>query len=224
MKDKNLVDQTIRLAHLEKENETLKKEIQALQREVQEYEDFVKSLVKILDRKAGSTQSYVDRTVTQAMEIGKAIGLSEEDLRILKKAVLFRDLGRIKIPDTILNKPGRLTEEESAMVKNHPQFSAEIIAELKSEYKDKLIRAIQEHHERVDGKGYPHGKAGSEISLLARIIAIVDFWNAVVSDRPYRKGIPFSEALSLIKVAAGSHLDPDLVKVFIEKKIYSREA
>ncbi|HWP49531.1 MAG TPA: HD domain-containing phosphohydrolase [Candidatus Limnocylindrales bacterium] len=225
MKDKNPMDQeTALLTQLKKENEALKKEIQTLQGEVQEYNDFMKSLVKILDGKSGFMQSYVDRTVTQAMEIGKAIGLSEEDLRILRKAVLFRDLGKIKIPEAILNKPGKLTEEESTIMKKHPQFSAEIIAELKSRHRDKLIRAVQEHHERVDGKGYPQGKKGSEISLLAKIIAIVDFWNAIVSDRPYRKGLPLSEALSLIKVAAGSHLDPDLVRVFIEKGIYSREA
>jgi len=214
-------DKEHRLIALEKENEVLKKEVHALRKEVQEYYNFAKSLAKTIESKDGYLRSRLDLMVLQALELGRAIELPESDLLILKKAVLFRDLGKIKVPDSILNKPGKLTEEESKIMKQHPQFSVEILAELKGEPIDKLIEGIEGHHERVDGKGYPHGKTGRELSPIAKITAIMDFWNAIVSDRPYRKPIPLPEALNLVKVVAGSHLDADLVRIFIEKKIYA---
>lgn len=221
MKHKIGPEQEAYLSALEKENEALKEEIHALKEEIQEYHNFLRSLAKTIENKDGYHRSQVDRTTLQALELGRAVGLSESDLLILKKVIWLRDIGKIKVPSAILNKPGKLTEEENELIKKHPQFGAEILAEVRGTHLHKLIEGIQGHHERVDGKGYPSGKRDQELSLIAKITAVVDFWNAIVSDRPYRKTLPLSEALSLIKVVAGSHLDADLVKVFVEKKIYS---
>ncbi|MDD5438948.1 MAG: HD-GYP domain-containing protein, partial [Candidatus Omnitrophica bacterium] len=147
-------------------------------------------------------------------EIAKALGLWKECVENVRQASMLHDLGKVGISEDILTKPGKLTDEEFAKIKAHPQIGADIIRPI--QFMHDIIPFILHHHERWDGTGYPSGLEGREIPLGARIIAVADSFQALISDRPYRKAYPEDEAIGMIGEEAGKQFDPAMVKIFLE--------
>jgi len=164
--------------------------------------------------KDNETGKHIIRMSHYARLIGQAAGMGEESVEILSSAAAMHDVGKIGIPDYILLKPGKLDEKEWEIVKKHPEIGAEIIGQ----HTDDLLQAASAvaltHHEKWDGSGYPRGIKGVEIPLMGRIVAIADVFDALTSDRPYKKAWGVDEAVRLIDERAGSHFDPDLVVAF----------
>lgn len=154
-----------------------------------------------------------DRTANYAAALGNAVGLARADLIHLHYAALLHDLGKLVLPDEILEKEGPLTAEEYALVQSHPRAGAELLAPVRSLRTPAVL--IARHHERWDGAGYPYGLRGPLIPRGSRILAVADTFDALTSNRPYRPARDPDSALCLLQAVAGSQLDPDLVKVFV---------
>ena len=146
--------------------------------------------------------------------IGQQIGIEGENREKLKQAALLHDIGKIGISSAILDKPGKLTDEEYEIIKSHPSIGADILGPISSF--DAIIPMVRQHHERWDGKGYPDGLAGNEICPEARILAVADVYDAMVSDRPYRKGMEKARAIAIIQSESGKQFDPMMVRLFLK--------
>lgn len=172
------------------------------------------AFAKTIELKDHYTGNHVERTVYYANEIAKRLRLPAEDIKLIEQASMLHDLGKIGISEKILLKKGPLTRREFNKIKNHPKIGVDIIRPIHSFHG--LLPLILHHHERWDGKGYPFGLKGSEIPIGARIIAIADVYEALISDRPYRKALPKKEALRIIKENSGKQFDPKIADVLIE--------
>jgi HD-GYP domain-containing protein (c-di-GMP phosphodiesterase class II) len=181
--------------------------------------NMVKSLVFAIEAKDEYTRGHSERVCRYSLLMADRMGLNEERKKALQWASILHDSGKIGIPESILNKPWHLNDEEYQVVKNHPVKGHTILEPL--EQLASSLPGILHHHERYDGKGYPGGLKGEEIPLDARIIAVADTFDAMTSDRAYRRGKSQAEALEEIKKVAGSQLDPELVKVF--EKVFINE-
>lgn len=148
-----------------------------------------------------------------SISTGISLKLSEHELHILGLAGVLHDIGKMFIPIEILNKPGKLTEEEFEIIKTHPVNAAK---QLKNLVPQEVLRAIEDHHERLDGTGYPYGKEGSNIGLYTRILAISDVYDSLTSDRPYRKSIFPNEVVEYLMGCADKHFDYDILKHFLK--------
>jgi HD-GYP domain-containing protein (c-di-GMP phosphodiesterase class II) len=176
-----------------------------------------KALMQALRERDPYTYGHCRRVARNARLLAKAAGLTEKDQQIIEYSSMFHDLGKIGIADSILLKPGRLTAEEEAIMRDHPLKSAEIVSPLsKVPFFRATLPGIRHHHERMDGAGYPHGIAGENIPLPARIILIADTFDAMTTTRPYRKGLAFEIAYKELKTFAGRQFDPHLVKIFLD--------
>lgn len=142
--------------------------------------------------------------------------MNEEELSHVRRGALLHDIGKMGIPDSILLKPGKLTEEEWDVMRKHPVHSFRMLSRI--EYLRQAIDIPYCHHEKWDGTGYPRGLKGEEIPLAARIFAIVDVWDALTSNRPYRKAWPKEKALEHIKEQSGKHFDPKIVDLFLQEQ------
>src|SRR5207249_45963 len=156
----------------------------------------------------------IRRVQLYAAALAKAAGLSADEIQGVKTAALLHDIGKLAVPEHILSKPGPLTQEEFQKIRIHPQVGAEIIAAVPFPYP--VAPLILSHHERWDGKGYPQGLAGEDIPTGARILTIVDYYDAVTTERPYHRALTFESAIGLLKHEAGRALDPTLVPLFVE--------
>ncbi len=175
------------------------------------------SMAKILDARDPHTSQHSTRVTNFSLAMGNALKLPEEEKDILYIASSLHDIGKVGIPDSILLKEGRLTDEEFRIIKRHPDIGADILKPLPPMARETDI--IRYHHERYDGKGYPSGIRGEEIPLLSRIIALADAYDAMTSDRPYRDGLRIEEAIEEIKRCEGSQFDPELARIFIHNVI-----
>jgi putative nucleotidyltransferase with HDIG domain len=171
------------------------------------------ALARAIDAKSAWTAGHSERVTALALKIGRAIGLSPKDLKIIHRGGLLHDIGKIGTPPAILDKPGKLEPEEMRIMQEHVRIGLRILEPIAG-FREALP-IVSQHHERFDGLGYPEGLAGENISLHARIFAVADCYDAVTSDRPYRKGLPVEKALEMIKQGAGTQFDPKIVKVFI---------
>jgi HD-GYP domain-containing protein (c-di-GMP phosphodiesterase class II) len=145
--------------------------------------------------------------------IARELGLSEETQRTLRIAGLLHDLGKIAIPDSILKKPGALSDEEFEVMKQHPVLGWLIVSAIPS--LAETLPGIRHHHERWDGRGYPDGLAGENIPLLGRLMAVPDAFSAMTTDRPYRKGLSVQEAIGRLREGVGTQFDPAMVVTFV---------
>lgn len=188
-------------------------DITPLKEEVPKFDIFL-GLVNAIDNKDNYTFTHSLDVSKYAKKIGEKLGLSKEDLEILEIAGKLHDIGKIGIPSEILKKPGPLTEEEWKIIKEHPRLGYLILNQLPK--MEKLLQAVLYHHERYDGKGYPQSLQGKDIPLLARILAVVDAYSAMKSDRPYRKALSKKEIIKEIKKNAGRQFDPEIAEIFVD--------
>ena len=137
----------------------------------------------------------------------------DDEIENLQRAALLHDIGKIATPARILDKPGKLTDEERQVVEAHPTTGARILEPIAAY--ESVIPAVLQHHERYDGKGYPNGLAGEEISLAGRIMAVADVYDSLISDRPYRPGMGRERVLKIIKRERGTHYDPNVVRALL---------
>ena len=169
---------------------------------------------RAIEAKDSYTGKHVEYTEALAEEIATALRLTGSELEDIKHAAVLHDLGKVGIKESILSKKGPLTPKEREIIKTHPSIAAEILRGIHA--LRGAVPAILYHHERYDGQGYPLGLKGEEIPLSARIIAVADVYQALVSDRPYRKGFSKQKALKIIKEESGKQFDPKIVKIFLK--------
>ena len=174
----------------------------------------LKTIISIINSRDKYTYGHTERVAEYAEALAKEGGLSAIEVEEIKLGAFFHDLGKIEIPREVLRKNTSLTEEEWALLKQHPVFGAELIKPLK--VYDKYLPYILHHHERYDGKGYPSGLKGKEIPLGVRILTIADSFDAMTTDRPYKKGKTIFEAVEELRRCAGTQFDPELMEVFIK--------
>lgn len=201
---------------LSKQKEMLEMSYQKLQAS---YKSTIIALSNAVDARDTYTAGHSERVTRISLLMGKALNLSADELHVLEYAALLHDIGKVGIPDLILNKKDKLTEDEYAVIKRHPDIGIGILGNI--HFLEKAIPIIRHHHEKVDGNGYPTRIKGNEIPLGARIIAIADAYDAMTSDRPYRKSLAHDTAVQEILRCKGAQFDDDLVDVFmkLEKNI-----
>jgi HD-GYP domain-containing protein (c-di-GMP phosphodiesterase class II)/Na+-transporting methylmalonyl-CoA/oxaloacetate decarboxylase gamma subunit len=181
------------------------------------FESFLESLSAVLDARDPYTAGHSTRVTAYSLAIGKRYGLSEHDLSLLKKSAILHDIGKIGIPDAILLKDGKLSDAEFSKIKKHPEIGANIVQQVQGfSEMSVVIEGILYHHERYDGHGYPMGIKGSNIPLFGRVIAVADAFDAMTSNRPYRKGMPFEKALRIIEEGKGVQWDPEISNLFVD--------
>src|SRR5882672_7084526 len=172
----------------------------------------IESLAIAIDAKDQTTHGHVRRTQIYATQMGKLLKVKDQELRALVAGALLHDIGKLAVPEYILNKPGKLTEAEFAKMKIHPTVGGDILKRVNFPYPVEDI--VRYHHEKWDGSGYPKGLKAEKIPLVARIISVVDFYDATRCDRPYRKGMKREDSLSLLHKMTGSSFDPKVVELF----------
>ena len=175
----------------------------------------IEALALAIDAKDQTAQSHIRRVQVYATGLARGLGMSDNEIQGVKTAALLHDIGKLAVPEHILSKPGPLTQEEFQKIRVHPQVGAEIISAVPFPYP--VAPLILSHHERWDGKGYPQGLKGEEIPLGARILSVVDYFDALTSDRPYHKAMTHQAAVALLQQEAGRALDPNVVQMFIRK-------
>lgn len=178
------------------------------------YSEIIQALAQAIEAKDPYTHGHVERVKSYAVKLGNALNLSKLELDHISKAALLHDVGKIYIPDSILLKPGALSEDEQATMKAHTTAAAELLKDIHS-LSSEVLEMVVHHHERYDGKGYPDSLSGDLISRGARIIAIADAFDAMTSDRPYRSGFALNDALDRLKQAKRSQFDPEYVDAFV---------
>jgi putative nucleotidyltransferase with HDIG domain len=172
------------------------------------------ALARSIDAKSHWTAGHSERVTSLALKIGRIMGLSAKELDILHRGGLLHDIGKLGIPNEILDKADSLTPEERTTIKKHPALGAKILEPI-SQYIDVML-IVKQHHENFDGSGYPEGLSGENISLFSRILAVADRYEAITSDRPYRDAIIDPKSVNMIKSQAGKELDPKVVEAFLE--------
>ncbi len=179
---------------------------------------FVNVLAETIEAKDKYTHGHCTRMRNLCVRLGRLVGFSKDELEILEYAALLHDLGKVSVNEALLNKNGALDEKESMRMREHSSIGERILNNIP--FMEEVARIIGAHHENYDGSGYPRGLKGEEIPLAARIIAVVDVFDAMNNDRPYRKGLPMDVILDELRDVAGTQLDPELVRLFIENELY----
>ena len=177
------------------------------------YLDTIRTLAATIDAKDPYTHGHSERVSHMAVQLAKKLDFVEPEIEYLEYAAILHDIGKIGIEDRILGKKDKLTEEEYEKIKEHPVIGANIVESI--EFLKKSSKAVLYHHERYDGKGYPHGLKGEEIPKAARLLAVVDAYDAMNSDRPYRKKLSEKDILNELERESGKQFDPIMVKLFI---------
>lgn len=178
------------------------------------YLDYVKMLVAFLDHKDEYTKGHCERVTKYAIMLGQALEMDERDIMNLELAALLHDIGKIAVPDDIINKEGRLSAQEYEIIKLHPAVGYELIKDIS--FLEVSKRILLQHHERIDGKGYPLGLNEPEIDMMSRVLSIADAYDAMTSSRPYRKDALSKEsAIGQLELSRGSQFDSNIVDVFI---------
>ncbi len=178
------------------------------------YDETIEGWSRAMDLRDRETEGHTRRVTEMTVKLAKAMGLPDEAILQYRRGAMLHDIGKIGVPDKILNKPGPLNEEEWVIMHRHPQQAYELLASIS--YLQLALDIPYCHHERWDGSGYPRGLKGDQIPLAARLFAVVDVYDALISDRPYRKAWPKDKALEYIIQESGKQFDPDVIEVFTE--------
>lgn len=175
------------------------------------------ALARAIDAKSAWTAGHSERVTNLALKIGNVMGLPARDLQIMHRGGLLHDIGKIGTPATVLDKPGKLEPEEIQIMRNHVKIGVRILEPVPC-FRE-ILPMVAQHHERLDGSGYPAGLAGEKISLHARILAVADSYDAMISDRPYRKGISRQQAIQILEGKAQTQFDPKVVDIL--RRLYT---
>ncbi|NWG34922.1 MAG: GAF domain-containing protein [Chloroflexi bacterium] len=214
-RDQSLITAFADQAAVAIDNAQLFDDLQAKNRELEAaYQATLEGWVSALDMRDKETEGHTQRVTVLTQRLAKRMGVSDQDLMHITRGALLHDIGKMAIPDSVLLKPGALTEEERELIKRHPQYAYDMLKRIEF-----LLPAIDIpycHHEKWDGTGYPRGLRGEEIPFAARIFPVIDVWDALTSDRPYRKGLPHDEVRARIQADAGKHFDPQVVEAFMQ--------
>lgn len=203
---------------LANQNRELDRKVQAQTRQLNETRlQIIQRLGRAAEYKDNETGLHVIRMSLYSKILALAAGMSEADADLLMSAAPMHDIGKIGIPDNILKKPGKLDNDEFDVMRTHAQIGAEIIGDDDSELLKMAKTVAMTHHEKWNGRGYPNGLKGEEIPRIGRIVAIADVFDALTSERPYKKAWPVEKAVALLEEESGEHFDAELVKLFIEK-------
>ena len=177
------------------------------------YESTIEGWSHALDLRDKETEGHTLRVTEMAMKLARAAGMTEAELVHIRRGALLHDIGKMGVPDQILLKPDKLTEEEWVLMHKHPTFAFELLSPIA--YLSPALDIPYCHHEKWDGSGYPRGLKGEQIPLAARLFAIIDVWDALRSERPYRKGWPKEKVIKHIKSLSGTHFEPKIVELFL---------
>ena len=176
------------------------------------YRSTLKALTAALETRDSETHGHSERVVTYSLRLGREYGLSSEKMKALEFGSLLHDIGKIGVPDSVLRKPAKLTEEEWVRMREHPLHGQQILRGI--EFLEGAARVVAQHHEKWDGTGYPFGLRQEEIDICARIFAVADAFDAITSDRVYRRGKPYEAAAQELDDWAGRQFDPKVVEAF----------
>jgi len=171
------------------------------------------SLIRTIELKDPYTKGHSERVAAYALQIARAMGVSGQDEKDIRCGSLLHDCGKIGVPESILNYPGKLNDQQREIMRQHPRWSAEVA--IMAGLHPTIVNIARHHHERFDGKGYPDGLSGLRIPKEARIVALADVYDALASDRPYRKRMRYLDIIRLIQSERNSAFDPELVDIFI---------
>jgi len=177
------------------------------------YDRTIEGWVKALDLRDRETEGHTQRVTEITVKLARKLNCTDDELVHIRRGALLHDMGKMGIPDEILQKPGPLTDDEWVVMRRHPQYAYQMLSPIK--YLSQALIIPYYHHERWDGSGYPHKLKGKDIPLHARFFAVVDVWDALQSDRPYRKGLPSREIVEYLQKEAGRLFDPEIVDIFI---------
>ncbi|HVL67739.1 MAG TPA: HD domain-containing phosphohydrolase [Vicinamibacterales bacterium] len=177
--------------------------------------DTIRAIAATIDAKDGYTHRHSERVAMLARRLGQEMGLSDAELETVELSGLLHDVGKIAVPDAILNKPGRLTAEEFEEMKKHPGHGARILSNIQAPSVLAVLPGVKHHHEKWDGTGYPEGLAGEGIPLLGRLLGVADVFDALTSARSYRAAMPIDTAVRIIRDDAGTHFDPALSELVV---------
>ena len=177
----------------------------------------IEALALAIEAKDHTTHGHLQRVQVYAMEMGKDLGLTADELDALRAAALLHDIGKLAVPEHIISKPGRLTPEEFEKMKIHPIVGAEILERVQFPYP--VVPIVRAHHEKWDGSGYPHGIAGEDIPIGARILSVVDCLDALATDRQYRRALPLDDAMKIVQSESGKAFDPKVVDLLVRRYV-----
>ncbi|MHB0989283.1 MAG: HD domain-containing phosphohydrolase [Bellilinea sp.] len=184
------------------------------------YDSTIEGWSHALDLRDKETEGHTQRVTEMTLKLARAAGMTEAELVHVRRGALLHDIGKMGVPDHILLKPDKLTDEEWVAMRKHPTFAFELLSPIA--YLRPALDIPYCHHEKWDGSGYPRGLKGEQIPLAARLFAIIDVWDALLSDRPYRQGWPEEKVIEHIKSLSGTHFDPKAVELFL-KVIYNED-
>lgn len=179
------------------------------------YDATIEGWSRALDLRDKETEGHTQRVAAMTIDLARALRISNAELVHIRRGALLHDIGKMGVPDAILHKPGPLTDEEWVIMRKHPQLAYDMLSPI--EFLRPALHIPGSHHEKWDGTGYPRGLSGEQIPLAARIFAIVDVWDALNSDRPYRDAWPQDKTLEHIRSETGTHFDPHIVDVFLKE-------
>jgi putative nucleotidyltransferase with HDIG domain len=181
---------------------------------VMAYDETIEGWSHAMDLRDEETEGHSRRVTELTLRLANSLGVGPENFVHIRRGALLHDIGKIGVPDSILHKPGPLSEDEWHIMRQHPKLAHDMLASIV--YLRKAIDIPYCHHEKFDGTGYPQGLKGEEIPLAARIFAVVDVWDALTSDRPYRKAWSREKVLDYIREQSGKHFDPKVVNAFLQ--------
>jgi putative nucleotidyltransferase with HDIG domain len=179
------------------------------------YDATIEGWSRALDLRDRETEGHTQRVTEMTLKLARKIGMSDERLVLIRRGALLHDIGKMGIPDYILHKPDELTEEEQYIIRKHPQLAYDMLEPIA--YLRDALNIPYCHHEKWDGTGYPRGLSRTQIPLEARLFAIVDVWDAITTDRPYRQSWPREKALDYIREQSGKYFDPHLLEIFLQE-------
>jgi len=219
------------LLHLRQQSESVKQRALSLEQrllssmhEIEERErETLSRLARAIEMRDAGTSAYLERMSRVAGLIAEGLGVDEERSKLIEMAAPLHDIGKIAIPDSILLKPGKLSEEEFEIMRQHPRKGADLLSGSQNPFIRIGAQVALYHHERYDGSGYPHGLSGKSIPLEARIVATADVFDALISPRPYKRAWPIEEALEYMSAESGRLFCPDCVAVLMREQTRLRE-
>jgi putative two-component system response regulator len=178
------------------------------------YDDTIEGWSRAMDLRDKETEGHTQRVTKMTITLARAMGFTDDEIVHVRRGALLHDMGKLGIPDEILLKPGKLTDEEWVIMRQHPKYARELLDQI--QYLQPALDIPYCHHEKWDGSGYPNGLKGEEIPLAARLFSVVDVWDALTSDRPYRPAWSSEKALAYLREQSGQHFDPRVVDMFFK--------